>query len=284
MSPPENQRHSLWFLYDQRVLARAMLARVLWLQGYLDQARRHAQASVDDALALGHKPSICYALGFAVCPIALRTGDLHGAEQALAMLIDVATGNDAVFWTRLGPCLEGALLANRGDMVRAAKLLSSAHALSGGTGLAVHFSGFAGDLAEALAAIGRLDEGLSVITGAIAQLEGNGLLWCMPDLLRVRGQLLLQTTGGQSATAAVECFSRSIGMAREQSALFWELRSALSLARLRIGQGLQDDAQEILAHVYDRFGEGFDTADLVSAEAVLAGIGGAHRHSPPLWA
>ena len=85
----------------------------------------------------------------------------------------------------------------------------------------------------------------------------------------MKGELLLQGEGGKSTSAAEDCFSAALGLAREQGALFWELRAALSLARLRIRQDRQSAARAILAPVYDRFTEGFATADLTAAKALL---------------
>jgi predicted ATPase len=85
----------------------------------------------------------------------------------------------------------------------------------------------------------------------------------------VKGELLLQEAGDQSNPAAEDCFQRALGIAQEQGALFWELRAALSLARWRIRQDRQEIARQILSPVYDRFTEGFETADLKQAKAVL---------------
>jgi hypothetical protein len=99
---PADQRHSTWFLFEHRVAARAMLARVLWLQGLVDKAKHTAQAAAEDARTGEHQLSLCYALGYALCPIALSTGDFALAEQSLGILIEVATKHNYPSWTRLG--------------------------------------------------------------------------------------------------------------------------------------------------------------------------------------
>jgi predicted ATPase len=91
----------------------------------------------------------------------------------------------------------------------------------------------------------------------------------MSELLRIKGEVLLRQTSNQAIQAAEDCFAQAAEMAREQGALFWELRVALSLARLLRGQGRSGDAMGILQSVYDRFTEGFDTADLKAAKALL---------------
>ena len=88
---PQRQRDKVWFLYDQRALTRAMLARSLWLQGFVDQAKSVAQASLTEAETANDKLTICFVLALAVSPIALITGDLVTAERSLYMLIETAT-------------------------------------------------------------------------------------------------------------------------------------------------------------------------------------------------
>src|SRR5260370_41813561 len=87
--------------------------------------------------------------------------------------------------------------------------------------------------------------------------------------MRVKGELLLQDSGDQSAVAADQYFGRAIEVARRQGALMWELRSAMSLACLRMRQGRHDEARQILAPVYDRITEGFETTYLRSARGML---------------
>jgi predicted ATPase len=97
----------------------------------------------------------------------------------------------------------------------------------------------------------------------------DGQQWYVPELLRIKGEVLLRQAGDRSAAAAEDCFGQAAEMAREQGALFWELRVALSLARLLHGQGRSADAMGILQPVYDRFTEGFETTDLRSARVLL---------------
>ena len=93
------------FQFDQRVVARGALARILWLQGFPDQARRTAQSTVDDARALDHAVSLCLALCEAACPVALFTGDLAAAESYVAMLLDSSAAHALPIWPSSGPSL-----------------------------------------------------------------------------------------------------------------------------------------------------------------------------------
>jgi predicted ATPase len=100
--------------------------------------------------------------------------------------------------------------------------------------------------------------------------DGRG--WFAPELLRIKGEVLLQQAADQLAFAAEDCFTQAAQMAREQDALFWELRIALSVARLKVSQGRHREARALLASVYDRFTEGFATADMQAARTLLVGL------------
>jgi predicted ATPase len=126
-----------------------------------------------------------------------------------------------------------------------------------------------GVLAEGLAGLGRLAEALATIDEALEWSNSAGELWCVAELRRIKGELLLQQMGERSSAAAENCFYEALEVARQQGALFWELRIALSLARFRVRQDRHEDARQVLAPVYERFTEGFETEDLRFARAIL---------------
>jgi predicted ATPase len=206
-----------------------------------------------------------YVLGWAVCPISLMTGDFAAADRSVAMMIDLAARHHLPFWNTVGRSLEGTLLIRRGDFATGSVLLRAALDR-------INYADLLGVLAEGLAGLGRLGEALATIEEALERSDRAGQLWCLAELLRIKGELLLQEAGDQSVSAAEGCLYRASEVAREQGALFWELRAAMSLARLRVRQDRPDDAQHVLAPVYDRFTEGFDTADLRSARAMLESL------------
>jgi len=132
----------------------------------------------------------------------------------------------------------------------------------------LHNPTFLGVLAEGLAAMGRLEEASSRIDEAIARIENNGQLVFLPEFLRIKGTIL--AAGPQpDLHQAEDLFLRAIGIANRQFALAWELRAAIHVARLRIDQDRPGEARDILAPIYDRFTEGFDTADLKEGRALL---------------
>jgi predicted ATPase len=170
--------------------------------------------------------------------------------------------------------LKGKLLVERGEFAQGLPVLRDAFETCGRTGWRLSYAEFKGALALGLAGTGRLDEALVAVEDAVAaDREGaDGYVWYVPELLRIKGGVLLQQAADQSTLAAEDCFSQAAQMAREQGALFWELRVALSVARLRVSQGRHHEARAPLASVYDRFTEGFATADLQAARTLLEGL------------
>lgn len=267
---PMDRRHRFWFLHDQRVAAHDLLARSLWLHGFVGQAAERARACLEEAEATGNSLSICEALRLAVCPIALATGDLAAAERAVAMLIDHTTRRNATYWTIVARCLEGELLIRRGDFKHGAALLGDALGSCGKTGWAVCYPAFKGALAEALIGLGHVSEALTAVEQALIAADRGGEHWSVAELLRIKGKCLFEEGGDASESAAEDCFTGAIDVARQQGALFWELRAATDLARLKVSQERPHDAKQILAPVYSRFTEGFETTDLKAAKGVLA--------------
>jgi predicted ATPase/DNA-binding winged helix-turn-helix (wHTH) protein len=266
---PADGPRAMWFLLDQRIVAQAMLARVLLLQGFVDQANRNAQISLEEAQATNDKLAICYALRNGVCPLALTIGDLATAEWSVAMLVDLVARQGMAFWTSWGSCLEGQLLIRRGEFAKGSTLLRSAIDARVRAGWLMRIPEFLGVLAEGLAAIGRLAEALATVEEALCQSYRDGQRWFIAELLRIKAELLLQEAGSDPISVAEDYLFRAIGEAQQQGALLWELRAALSLARLRVRQDRHGDGRQLLTPIYDRFTEGYETPDLKSARAML---------------
>jgi predicted ATPase len=128
-------------------------------------------------------------------------------------------------------------------------------------------------LAEACLMANRFDDGLSALTEAFATAEKHEECYHVPEIYRLRGELLLKQ-GTFGASEAQRCFNEGIAIARKQSAKSWELRATMSLARLLDHQGKRDEARTMLADIYNWFSEGFDTADLKDAKALLDELAG----------
>ena len=254
------------FQIDGHVSARAFLARVLWFQGFSDQAVRTVEMSVEEAQATGHAVSLCYTLSSAACPIALWVGNLSTAAHYTGMMVDSSRKHDLPLWSATGSRFQKTVVLMGGEVVAGAQLLDisldevaqSDFSFRSISGLTL--------LAEALGRAGRIAEGLALVEAGIEQFEVNCFT---PELVRLKGELsLLQDMPGAEGSAEIN-FRQALDGAREHGALSWELRAATSLARLLRNQGRPADAAACLQPAYDRFTEGFHTADLIAAKQLL---------------
>jgi hypothetical protein len=265
---PDQTSHIIRFQIDQRVVMSGVLARVLWLQGFPDQATRAAHSTVEDARAANHTISLCLALAHAACPLALLTGDLAAAEYYSTMLLDHSTRFALAFWRACGRSFQGVLVIQRGDVITGLRLLCAGFDGFDEAGSAV-LRFLAILMAEALGRAGQNPDGLASIEEAIARAERTEEHWAMAELMRVKGELLtLQGAPGAEA-AAEDHFRQALDWARQEGALSWELRAATSLARLLRDRDRIGEARDLLAPIYERFTEGFGTADLQAARLLL---------------
>ncbi len=263
-APADQGRDIIRFQIDSRLSARAFLARVLWLQGFPDQAARTAAICIEEAQATGHALSLCYSLALAACPIALWVGNQAAAARHIRMLLDRSREHGMTLWNEYASRLQAVLAIKGGDLdTQDGGGRTPALTRSLSTTLA---AGFIGETAEAYVRAGRIAEGLAVIEAGLDKSEAG---WLAPELLRLRGELLLSQGAPAAAEVAESLFRQALDEARRQQALSWELRTATSLARLLRSQGRRADAIACLQPIYERFTEGFDTADLIAAKQLL---------------
>ncbi|HEY2539307.1 MAG TPA: winged helix-turn-helix domain-containing protein, partial [Stellaceae bacterium] len=166
--PPVQKSHIIRFQTDQRMAARLYLARILWMQGFPDQAMRAAHSSVEDARAANHAISLCFALALAACPIALLVGDRAAAEHYTGTLLDHSSRYALVHCRAFSRSYQGVLGINRGDVATGLPLLRAGLDELGEAKFAVvRLITFV--MAEALGHAGQISEGLAVVEEAIAQ-------------------------------------------------------------------------------------------------------------------
>jgi ATP/maltotriose-dependent transcriptional regulator MalT len=269
---PGDRQGAIYYNPNDRAVARAMLARALWMQGFADQALDEARLSVEELQGTDPPLQLCRILYQGICRISTMTGDFATADREIARLIEVAKGSNAHVWVTSGHFLKGQLLVERGEFAQGLLVLRDAFETSDRTGWHISYAEFKGTLAAGLAGKGRLDDALVALDEAMeADREGEHG-WYAPELLRIKGEVLLRQAADRSMPTAEDCFNQAAQMARQQGALFWELRIALSVARLRVSQGRHREARAPLASVYDRFTEGFATADLQAARTLLEGL------------
>ena len=268
-APEAISSSSVRFRFGQSVTARVQPAQLLWIQGFPDQAVLAAKNAVDAARASGHAISLCEALARWACPVSIHVGDMAAADLAITTMLDLAATNALGPWEVFGRCWKGALLIKQGHGNRGIPLLRTAlEEIQKGRLFTLYNVRFLGFLAEGLASMGQSAEGFALVDAAIRHSEEKEELWCVAELLRVKGEILLQD--GTGSSSAEQCFLQSVKFARRQDALSWELRTSMSMSRLLRERGEVAKAHGSLAKVYRRFTEGFETADLRAAKALLA--------------
>jgi predicted ATPase len=269
-APLGNAADILRFQFDQSVVARAFLGKVLWLKGLPAAAMAAVNRSVLDAQSIGHSLSLCYALGQGACPVALFTGELAVAEQYIALLLDHSARHGLALWSMMGRCFQGMAAMRRGQEDAGLRLLQAAADDLRKAGYALYLTACLAELADALGRAGQAGKGLALIDEALAQATRNDERWCMAELLRVKAELLLLEASPAANLLAEDHLQKSLDWARECDSLAWELRTATSLCRLRYKQNLAAQGRELLAPIYARFAEGLHTADLTAARLLLA--------------
>jgi len=132
-----------------------------------------------------------------------------------------------------------------------------------------HHVSFLGEFAEALGRVGEFAKGFAAIDEAINRCERDEGRWCFAELLRIKGELALREGAPNAGEVAEKYFLQSLDWTRRQQTLSWELRTVTSLARLRRDQRRIRESHSLLESAYARFTEGFETADLRTARALL---------------
>jgi predicted ATPase len=195
-------------------------------------------------------------------------GRVAVSATMLAELAALAEQKGAAFWKSAGLINQGMLSLLTGKVSEAVRLLETginAFRLTGATAFVPWYSTY---LATAYASLEQRDDALRAISEAIEAIDRTNERWCEAEVLRVGGEVAL--LGPEQITADAQThFERALVVARRQRAKSWELRAAMSMARLWRDQGKRHEARELLAPVYGWFTEGFDTRDLKEAKALL---------------
>lgn len=265
---PESQRiGNLHFGFDYRNRARIAFARTLWLEGHPDRAATVARQTVEEAETFDHPVTLCIALIWAVS-VSIWEGDLAGADEYIDRFIAEADKHSLRPYQAVGRGVKGELSVRRGEAEAGIPLLREALETLHAHRHELLTTTFNCALAEGLAMSGRNDQALATIEHAVALVERNGDRFMMPELQRIKGTILMAPPGSASSRAE-GCFLQSIELARRQAALAWELRTATNLAAMWSTQGRHEEAHALLAPVYARFTEGFESADLQAARELL---------------
>jgi predicted ATPase len=198
----------------------------------------------------------------------IQCGNYMVVKARSAQAIALADEKSAPFWRAIGTVNHGCMLALTGKAEDAVHIISSGVAAWRLTGATMFLPMWLNHLAAAYADLGQLDDALRCIGEAKSAVETTGERWCEAEVNRVTGEIALMSPK-RDVLKAESYFERALAVARQQQAKSWELRAAVSLARLWRDQGKPQQARELLAPVYEWFTEGFDTRDLKEAKALL---------------
>ncbi|MGY4506236.1 putative ATPase/DNA-binding winged helix-turn-helix (wHTH) protein [Bradyrhizobium sp. GM24.11] len=270
MSGGTNQ---MWFLLNQSVLAKAMLARVLLLLGKIAQSRSLAAECLQEAQREKDKLGIAYALRNAVCPIALMTHDLGAADQAISRLLELVTREGIAFWTSWTSCLKGQLLVLQGEHHDGIALLRSGLKARTENGWLMRNPEFLGSLAEGLLASGKATQALAAVEEALSMSRQGRQLWCLADLLRIKGEVQLANDPSNPSRSEL-LFAEGLTVARDQQCRFYELKVAAAWARMMAGSNRQQTALDLVGPLSALFDQEIDLPALAFARALaeLPGI------------
>jgi predicted ATPase len=250
-----------------RVTYLAWMMQVLWELGYAAQARQRHAEMLAQAQQLGHPPNLVYAQCFGAflaqyCRDAATTYD--SAEAVTAFATAQGLEHNVVF----GRILLGWSLALQGDAAAGVAHIQQGLDAVQRTGLKLYRPYFLALLAEAYGQAGHPEAGLTALAEAMTLVAATEERWWEAEVYRLQGVLLLQRSRADVGQAEA-CFQQALEVARRQQAKALELRTALSLARLWQKHGKRQAVHDLLVPVYDWFTEGFDTADLQEARALL---------------
>ena len=266
---PPNLAHIIRFQFDPWVTARVFQARIRWLRGFPDDAARIVAKTIEQARSLNHTLSLVNSLGQGACLVSLLNGDLEAAQAYAALMEEHSSRHGIVLWQAWGRCFSGAVLVKRGDVAQGLRLMQGEFTNHPATRRLPRYMVLLGELAFALGSSGEHQEALKAIDEALERAERHEERWYLPELMCIKGRILLLESGAGAQDAAEGHFVQAVACARQQEVLSFELRAATALARLRASSGRAQQARAELLPVFERFTEGFGTADLRAARALL---------------
>jgi predicted ATPase len=265
--PQEHHDLAVRYGTDLQVGAHYFLSWELWHLGYADQAMQHIEEARLLAQKLSHPYSLTLSLAFSAYLHQSRREPQATQEQARAAMT-FAAEQGFTLWLAYGKVLEGWSLAMQGQVEMGLAAIHEGSTAAMTTGDKLFQPYFLGLLAKVHEEDGQSNEGLGALDEALGMMCTMGAHFYEAEIHRLKGELLLQQSP-DNATEAESCFHQAISIAQNQSAKSWELRAATSLAKLWQRQGKISEAYDLLAPVYGWFTEGFDTADLKDARALL---------------
>jgi predicted ATPase len=275
--PAEHRALATRFATNTGVHSLCYRAWALWFLGYPEAALSDPSRALSHARQIGQTSVLMNTLGVTCVSHILRR-DYTTAANQIDELVTLADEKGSSYWKALGMLHRGGILVASGRAAEGIEMIVSwlpARRSTGSTSFIPLWSLY---LTSAYAQLGQFDEARRCIAEALAAIQATKEKWCDAEVHRVAGEVALKSPESDAAKAETY-FERALAIARAQQAKSWELRAAMSLARLWRDQGRRDEARDLLAQVYGWFTEGFDTLDLKEAKALLNALGTEGRKS-----
>jgi class 3 adenylate cyclase/predicted ATPase len=265
--PAEHHSLAMRFGQDSRVAVLSFRTLTLWLLGYPAAALADATHAVNDARKMGQAGTLMFALGHV--PLThIYCGDYAAAYAQANELVVLGDQKGSMNWKAHGIVYQACVLALTGDPSNAVQMITSGMSGLRSAGTTLWRPVLLSYLASAYAELNHFDDAWRCIGEAITTVEITKERWHEAETHRISGEIALMSPD-LDAPKAEGYFERALAVAREQQAKSWELRAAMSMARLWRDQGKRRQAHDLLAPVYGWFTEGFDTLDLKEAKALL---------------
>jgi predicted ATPase len=265
--PVEHRPLKTLFFQDFRVLALCRRSLALWVLGYPEAALAGTEQALSEARETGLAGALMQAMA-QTCLTQLISGNYAIAKAQSDELIALAEEKGSVYWKTTGMFRRAGVLVLTGKASDTVGIFTAAFPAWRSTGARLFLPVWLSLLARAYGELGQFDDAWSYIGEAITAVETTKEKWYEADVHRIAGEIALMSPERDAAKAQAY-FERALAVARAQQAKSFELRAAVSMARLWREQGKRDEAREILAPVYSWFTEGFDTLDLKQAKALL---------------
>ena len=265
--PARHRPLAMRFSQDAGVTMLSFRSWTLWLLGYPEAALADAEQALRYAREIGQAATLMAALNITAATH-IFCGSYPVAIAQSQELFALAEEKGALLWRSVRNIYHGVILALTGKASDAVQMITPGIAAYRSTGATLRVPWDLSYLATAYAELGQFDDAWRCITEAMTAVETTKERWCEAELHRVAGEIALKSPQPDTAKAQAY-FERALTVARQQQAKSWELRAAMSIARLWRDQGKRDEARDLLALVYGWFSEGFDTLDLKEAKALL---------------
>ena len=252
---------------DAKVVMLGFRSIALWLLGYPKAALADADKALSEAREIEQVGTLMHTLSW-ISVIRILSGYYLAASTLLDELVALADDKNTLFWKAWGMLAQGWLLALTGNAPDAVHKIASGISACRSTEATMFVPFYLSCLARAYAQLGQLEEARRAIGEAITTIEETKERWFEAEINRTAGEIALISLEPDAAKAELY-FERALAVARLQQTRSWELRAAMSMARLWRDQGKRDEARELLAPVFGWFTEGFDTLDLKEAKLLL---------------